>query len=183
MPPLPISDEKLEHHIVTTLGDVFVLVHMASHYNTRARTVYYKCAFILLATVIEALVYHFMECHCNADNNLVSKDNSTELKKLLEIHKNHTGSDKKLWLAEEVDVEASFKGVTKDFNKMNDFCKAHLGISNKLYNQLTYVRAKRNEIHLQGLDSKRRSWTKLQINKAGSVMVQMLNELEAFNPT
>lgn len=183
MPPLPVSDEKLEHHIVTTMSDVFVLLHMAGHYKTRAKTVYYKCAFILLASVVEALLYHYIECNVKADKTLVEKDDKTELKKLLSLDEKHTGSPKVLWLAEEVDIKGSLKSLTKDFNKMAEFSRHHLPIDNRLTTDLDYIRKKRNEIHLQGLEKKSRSWTKLQINKAGSTLVALLNALEPFNPT
>ncbi len=183
MPSLPIADERLERNVAVTLGDVFTLLHMASHYKTRAKTVYYKCAFILLASIIEALVYHFIECHCNVDETLVSKEDSTKLVGRLNIHHTHTGSSKILWLAEEVKVEAGWDDITRDFNNMNNFCKKHLSINHQLYRDLDYVRTKRNEIHLQGLQTTSRSWTKLQINKAGNTMVKMLNELETFNPS
>ena len=182
-PPLPVTDDQLKRHIVTTLGDVFTLLHMASHYNTRSKTVYYKCAFILLASVVEALVYHFIECHTTQDPTLIQKGDSTKLKSLQELHSSHTGSSKKLWLAEEVIMPATFGDITKDFNKMNDFCKKYLGISERLYKDLNYVRKKRNEIHLQGLTTASRSYTKVQINKAGTTMIKMLNELETINPT
>jgi hypothetical protein len=183
MPPLPVSDIVLERNIVTTLGDVFRLLDDANNTKTRARTVYYKCSFLLLASITEALVFHFIKCGTDLDPTLISKADSTRIKPLQLLHPSNTGSTKKLWFAEEVPAPATFADITKDFNKMNDFCRMHLSIATALFSDLDYVRKKRNEIHLQGLTSSSRSFTRRQINKVGDAMVEMLMLLEDFNPT
>jgi hypothetical protein len=183
MPPLPVSDEKLEKNIVINFGDIFRLLDDASHVKTRARTVYYKCAFLLIASIIEALVFHFIECRCAVGATLVSRADTTKLKGLQLLHSSNTGSSKKLLLAEEIPVPATFKGITENFNKMNEFCKKHLSIDAALFADLDYVRRKRNEIHIQSLPSTAHSFTKVQINKAGITMIRMLTMLETVNPT
>lgn len=181
--PLPVTDAKLEKNIVTTFGDIFRLLHDATHYKTRAKTVYYKSAFLFLASITEALVFHYIECRCNADSTLISKADTKQLRAIQNFNPSNTGSTKKLLLAEEVLVPASFGSITENFNRMNEFCKKHLAIDPRLYADLDYVRRKRNEIHLQTLPTTSRSWTKFQINKAGTTMVKMLNLLETVNPT
>lgn len=181
MPILPVTDSDLEQNILTNFGDIFRLLHDAAKVNTRAKTVYYKCAFFLLAANIEALLYHYIECKCRLDENLISKANSTKLKHLQYVSPEAVGSTKKLAIAEEIDVTATLGSITRDFNTMNKFCKDHIGIGATLFDELEYVRTKRNEIHIQGLRSTSRSYTKRQVNKAGETMIRMLNELEAMN--
>ena len=183
MPPLPVTDAVLEKNIATTLGDVFRLLNDADKVGTRAKTVYYKCAFLLLASITEALVFDFIKCRTDADPSLIPRADTTTHKHIQHLNSANLDTPKRLSIVEEVPLAATFADITKDFNRMNDFCRKHLSIPPKQFRNLDYVRRKRNEIHLQGLTSSSRSYTRVQINKVGDSMVDMLVELETLNPT
>jgi hypothetical protein len=181
--PIPVSDQVLAKNIETTITDIITLLADADRVNTRARTVYYKCILLLAASILEALVYDFIKCHCQADESLLSRMDGKKLNYLQELSSSTLGSEKKLWIAEEVSDIATIKSVTYNSKPMNKFCLDCNLIDENLFEDLEYARQKRNQIHLQTLDSTSRSYTVRMIERIGSAIDTMYDKLEDFNPS
>lgn len=178
MHPNSISDAVLAKNINTTLQDVSTLVNDVVKVNTRAKTVYYKAIILLLASIVEAQVYHFIDRKCTADPTLFAKDIKSYKPKIA-LSKAILGSSSQFYVAEEIATPRTLKNITGSFNAMNDFCKEKSLISPSLYTELEYIRKKRNTIHLQTLDTTKRSYTLAMASRISDTMAKMYDEIDA----
>jgi hypothetical protein len=181
--PIPVSDVVLEENTRTTIRDIIRLLSDSDRVNTRAKTVYYKCILMLAASILEALVYDYTKCHCAADPTLLAKANGKKLNYVQPLNSQDLATSKKLFIAEEVPEPATFKSVTYNSRPMNKFCLDNGLIDKRLFNDLDYSRKKRNQIHLQTLDTTSRSYTIKMINRIGYAIDTMYEKLEALNPS
>lgn len=179
--PVPVFDRILAKNIEITIGDIIRLLDDAAHVNTRARTVYYKCALLFAASILEALVYDFVKCHCQLKPSLLSQVDSKKLNYLQPLSSAMLGTSKKLVIAEEVHDPATIKKVTYNSKPMNRFCLDSGLVDKGLFDELEYARKKRNQIHLQTLDSTSRSYTIKMIDRVGLAIEVMYGKLDRLH--
>jgi len=121
--PIPVSDEVLAKNIETTIKDVIVLLGDANKVQTRAKTVYYKCILLLAASILEALVYDFVKCHCAVNPALLTAEDNKKLSPIHPLSSNQLGvTGRTLVIAEEVPEPATLRTVTYNSRPMNKFC-------------------------------------------------------------
>lgn len=175
---MSVLDSVLAHNINTTISDIVRLLEQADAVRTRAKTVYYKCTLLLAASILEALLYHYIDCCCDEDPALINNERLKKLQPLQEISSVKLGSSKSLWIGEEISENSSLKKVTRDFNTMNRFCREKGLVDEKLFRELEYAREKRNQIHLQTLGSTARSYTIAMTERIGQAIDIMYEKLE-----
>lgn len=161
---VPVTDKVLAQNIYTTMDDVYTLLYHSDEVGTRAKTVYYKTSALLLASVVEALVYHYIE-RCSADNTAIRTNTGKKrLKKITKLGQADLGTSKHIWLTEEVD-ELNFSSTLINSKDMNEFCLHNKLVSHSLFRKLEYSRTKRNQIHLQTLDTSHRSYNAAMVDR------------------
>jgi hypothetical protein len=183
MPSLPISDRTLEKNIRTTFGDISELFADVERVKARAKTKYYKCIFLLAASIVEALVYHLIDCSCNADPRLLTDNPDVKLRARHTLPSPVLGTVKKLFIAEEVVKPSTIKSIAPSFKIMNKFCYKNGLIDDDILKEIEYIRKKRNQIHLQTLDSTSRSYTLAMLERVGEAMIMLYDKLEVLNPS
>ena len=66
-------------------------------------------------------------------------------------------------------------------SEMNDFSKIAGIIQIRLHKEIVYIRNKRNELHLQGLPSSNRSFTRKTVERTASALTKLV-EIKLANP-
>lgn len=183
MPPIPVSNEILAQNISTTLRDIYTLLEAAENLRTRAKTVYYKAVVLLAASVLEAMVYHYIDCLCKQDPSLLVKAGKKKLRRLIALNSKVLETEKKLWVAEDVVQPLKLSDVLINSKDMNHFLLDNDFIDRQTFSKLEYSREKRNQIHLQTLDSTHRSYTATMVDRIGDAIDIIYGKLELLNPT
>lgn len=165
-----VADTKVARNMLGATKDMAVLIVQAKRVRGRARTVYYKSAFLLISSVVEAMTYLLIKKKCRSDPTLISKWQYPTLKKVTELSdKEKLGTIKTLWIAEE--MKTDFEPEKADFNSMIAFCKK-VGILNSRHcSSLDSIRKKRNNIHLHTAESN--SYTFSLIKKSSIILSKL----------
>jgi hypothetical protein len=167
-------------NIKTTVQDAFIQVAHAQNVNGRARTTYYKVATLLLASTVEAMLHVLIEDEIRRNPSIASKKQSKKMIPLQQLKKSELGSSKNLWICERV-MEDFALGKRVMLSEMNDFSKIAGIIQTRLHKEIVYIRNKRNELHLQGLPSSNRSFTRKTVERTASALTKLV-EIKLANP-
>lgn len=173
MPTSSINPPVLARNIDTALTEALVQISHADKVGTRARTGYYKVAILLLASVIEAQLHYLITIHAQHDPTLFATyGTGKKLKKITVLNKPALGTTKDLYICEEVIAPFKLnKGTLLD--AMNVFCCDCSITGEHLKSEIDYIKNKRNEIHLQGLSTTQRTFTKKMIDRAANVIAEL----------
>jgi hypothetical protein len=175
MPEVDEGNPILVKHMLQTFDDIAVQVRHAQQVRGRARSGYYRAAILLTSALVEAMLHDFIKNRLKGDPSLIKKvkafNKSKGVTTLVELPKQTLGTSKELWICE-VDREKMDKMY--GFKSMNDYA-LELGIINKrLYSSLEFVRKKRNEIHLQTIDSSGRNFNRQILNRVSDTLNKIL---------
>lgn len=157
-----------------TVKDVFVQINHAQGVKGPARTTYYKVAYILMSTAVEAVLHSIVATAIEADPNLVKLRQKKDLKKIHALPTVELDTTKKLFICEEVMEDFKLNKMVL-LGGLNAFAKDAGLINASLYRRIDNVRRKRNEIHLQGLSSSKRSYTGRNITSCAKVLRELLD--------
>ncbi len=168
--------DALFRNLLNTISDVAVQMAHARAVKGRARSGYYRVAFLLTASMVEAVLHDYIIAMCNHDKDLIKKVRRMRASKgataLIKLHPEKMGTTKELWICE-IDREKIDK--LSSFSGMNDI-SLEMGIINKrLYSSLERIRKQRNEIHLQTLENANRKYTKQMVESAGKVFLNIID--------
>jgi hypothetical protein len=158
-----------------TIDDVAVQLSHAYSVRGRARSGYYRVAFLLLASMVEATLHAVITQMCANDPELIKKVRRMKQSKgtttLVKLPKKEIGTDKELWICEidreKIDKLSTFKGMIDISLEMGIITK-------RLYNSLDKIRIQRNEIHLQTLENANRTYTQQMVERGGKVFSQLV---------
>lgn len=163
--------------VEVTVAEVSDLLVSASKVNTRSRTVYYKCAVILMASILELVLYEFIERACASNPNLLTKTKwKYEEVQVLQTKIKKTGSTHALVIAERVPVSEPLKKIRQSFNSMIEFCEGRKLLDKRMCKRLRAAKDKRNELHLQTTAKANRNFNKkmvLQIVKTTTALLEI----------
>lgn len=162
----------LKFHIKETLKDIATQLNHASQVRGRARTGYYKVCQLLLTSILEVLLYRFIEELVAADSTLPSKfsQNCT-----IERHKLPPSVFGKNFSITETVTKDFDLSVRSNVTSMNLFCYRTGKISLSLHKKIKSVIDARNKIHLQGLTNSSRRYNMQMLITA----TRTVNELQA----
>lgn len=165
--------DTFHQNVNWNLEQIAVQVGHAERVKGRARSGYYKAAIIITASIVEALAYSILEK--NKTFKMPAEDWECRNSHLLpETFTSSRGS--RLSICERIQQKFSLTKFT-DFKKVNEVCFKLKFFSKKLFAKIEKVRKLRNKIHIQGLDSIDRSYTKKELEFISSVMNELLNKL------
>ncbi len=170
----------LWHNIKTTFSDVAVQYKHAQSVGTRARTGYYRAAFILLASIVEAMLYRLIEKAIDQDESVVQRQQFERIKKIQKVNSSHIGTNKTIYICEIYKENFILTPEKSKFSGMNTFCLTSGLIDLQLYKKIDKVVKKRKEIHLQGLVTKRRQYNELTLDMAGELMDEILAKIDSI---
>jgi hypothetical protein len=164
----------LARNMKVTIGDVIVQYQQAQKVQTRARTGHYKVAILLMASVVEALLYDIIDTKCAANPALWKTIQYKRYTKLHTIVGTKIGVSKDLYICREdiVDFQLGKKAMLE---QMNIFCRDAKIISLKQSLEIEYVMRKRNEIHLQGLASVNRTYTAAMLDRVAKIARELFD--------
>jgi hypothetical protein len=166
----------LAKHISQTIDDIAVQINHAQRVNGRARSGYYRVAILLAASLVEAMLYGFILHKCDKEpelnRNVKRFKKSKEATTLIELPKATLGSQKELWICE---INRHKIDKMHGFKDMNDYDLEIGIISKRLYTELEFVRNKRNEIHLQTLDSSARNYNSRILDRVANAFFKILD--------
>jgi hypothetical protein len=172
-----VSNETLSENIIKNIEYVAILHQQAQNVHPPARTVYYKSATMFAASVVEALMYELVKRHSQEHDEPVSVRKSHSEVYPLPDEIKYGSSSKKLVIAERKQMKKDMEDYIT-FNDLNDYCKNHEILEPKEYDKLDYVREKRNQIHLQSLESLDTGYTKRQLNAVSSRIDMLMDKLK-----
>jgi len=174
MPTTIPQNTVLSNNIITTVKEAFVQVSHAQLVMGRARTGYYKVATLLLASATEAALHDIVACRLTTDPSLASLKPTKRHKKTIELKKAPVGTTKELWICELVDEDFKLNSRVM-LNELNEFAKLISAIDERVYKDIIYIRNKRNEIHLQGLGTTNRSFTKSTVERTAQTLQKLVS--------
>ena len=167
----------LSSKVVTTVTDVLTLLDAADKVNARARTVYYKSAFILMASVLEVGLYAYVDVQCRQNPKLLKNASwkFVPIQKLDEKIQLHTNE---LYIAERTKTKEPLDNVRRDFNSMISFCKEQNLLSKYFCTQLRWAKDKRNEVHLQKTPTHKRSYNRKMVLRVSKLGLRIMKEYQ-----
>ena len=149
----------------------------AKEVKTRARSGYYKIAFFLSASIIEALVHQLLRDRLDTlpANQIPFMD--WECSDFDELAKKYCLNHIKLAICKRRHPRFELTSRT-DFKTVNDKC-LELGVfNNALFVKIEKIRILRNKVHLQGQDRASRRWARSDVKSClgvGEKLIQKLN--------
>jgi hypothetical protein len=157
---IPLETNRL-NNVARILGDISVLaVHLKTPgLSNTAKSAYYRAVIILACTVVEALVYEVIKAKNSGGNPVICS--KKEFRHKQSISSTITGGVS-LVICEPRQMDTLLEDSTCKFQDMNKFCKDNGYVTAKEFERLNYVRTKRNNIHVQGIQNRDRGYTKQQ---------------------
>lgn len=146
-----ISNTTLNTNVFRSIEDVAALIGHAKQVSGRARSGYYRTGFLLIASIVEAVLYHFIELEIASNPSICSLVKNEKIKKINILNSKMIGTSKEVWVVESLKINYDHRKST--FNEMIGFCRDTRLLSEYYCDRLDYVRNKRNEIHLQTLNT------------------------------
>ena len=178
---MPITNDILARNLAVAIRKVYVQTGHAESVGTRARTGYYKMAVYSMASVVEALLHYVIQLETSTDPSLLSRVTDTKFKPVHVIKASRLsvfGATEDLTIGKYVKYDFKLSKHTM-LDKMNEFCFATGLIDARLHKEIIYIRNKRNEIHLQGLSSTKRNFTKAMVDRTAAVADNLYALIEA----
>lgn len=166
-----IDPQVIRRNILHTAAEASLQLSHAATVQGRARSGYYKAAFLLTASIIEAILFFSIERMLHQNPRLAKTNITTKLKELHSLP-DSLGSTKRLIICER--VEQDYKLTPRSsFSSMILFCFSAQLINGKLHKKLQQICNKRNEIHLQGLQTTHKRYNRALIENAYTALQQL----------
>jgi hypothetical protein len=159
-------------HLKWNIKQISVLAGHAENVKGKARSGYYKAAIIIAASVVEALAYKLLEL--NNDLPMPLDDWRCTRSELLSG--NYIAVDgSRLSICARAQPTFKLDKFT-DFKKVNEVSLKLNIFTNRFFKKIDKVRVLRNKIHIQGLNSSDKSYTKKELEFVSSVMSELLDK-------
>lgn len=139
-----------------------------------AKSSYYRSASILLATVVEGMVYELVKKHTTSPHTVGDTLDHKERHRI-SAHVFSTTGD--LTICEKVKRNILIDDEGVGFGKLNVFLKNKKLITQAEYRLLDWVRKERNRVHLQGLNTSDTGYTKAKIEKIAKALILLIRKL------
>ena len=166
-------NDILKKNLKWNLTQISVQSAHAQNVRGRARSGYYKVAFMLAASIVEALEHYLLQKNCQLPMPL----EDIECKEHSLLPYNYTlSTDFMLAICKRIQKKFELKSNT-DFVKVNEVCKKLNLVNLSLYKRIDSIREKRNNIHLQGLNVLDRSYTNKQLESVSSVISALIDKV------
>lgn len=165
--------ETFEQNVEWNINQIAVQFRHAELVNGRARSGYYKVAIMLAASVVEALAYKILDR--NVGNIKLLEDWKCTKHNFLPKEYDNNQNDR-LSICRRVRPEFKLDKTT-DFKKVNEVCRKAGIFSDKTFKRVEKIRVLRNKIHLQGLNTLDRSYTKKELEFVASIMNELLGKI------
>jgi hypothetical protein len=179
-----ISDPVLDRHIELTITEIVAQLDHAESFKTRAKTGYYKVAIVLTVSILEALLYHYIERAVAKDPALtkhpkVRTTNHVHAQDLGTLNKYLAGSGHEFCMhrIEETDFELTHR---TNLSMLTNFCYATGLIGKQLKDGIEYAQSKRNQIHLQGLTTTSYKYNGKMIDRIIGTMLKVYTKIEGI---
>lgn len=164
-------------HIESTIKDVGVQIgHAKTTKHNRAKSGYYRAAILLSAALVEAVLHDLIDMKCTHNPNILSGVNvfkrSKGVRTIQKLDSAICANGKELWICE---VDRSLIDRRSSFKDMNDLALQIGIVGKRLYNKLEKVRKKRNEIHIQTLQTGVRNYNYTTVEYTSTVLLELLS--------
>jgi len=174
MSPYAVN-ENLRANIQWNVGLTIVQLRHAQQAKGRARSGYYKSAFMIGASIVEALVHTLLLREIGEDGTV--KTGAKEIYECSPLPRSfYRSPDEGLVIAKRRDEIISIRRNT-DFVVLNRACFAKGLFTKKFFDAVEAIRTTRNKIHIQGLQYVDRSYTQHDVEKTGRIMNELLGRL------
>lgn len=164
--------ETFRQNVEWNINQIAVQFRHAELVNGRARSGYYKVAIMLAASIVEALAYKILDG--NGATGILEDWKCTKHNFLPKDYDNN--ANERLSICRRVRPEFKLDKTT-DFKKVNDVCHKIGIFSDKTFRRVEKIRTLRNKIHLQGLSTLDRSYTKKELESVSSVINELLGKM------
>jgi hypothetical protein len=161
----------LRKNIEWNLSLMIVQIHHAGNVKTRARSGYYKMAYIIGASIVEALVHAILRKHLGENGVLDLGEKETY--ECSALPASYYPKDEILVIAKQRDVVLPIN-KNPDFGKMNKACLRSTFISRRLFQRVEKIRKNRNKLHLQGVLCIDRSYTLKDVKDVSDAVDQLI---------
>jgi len=172
-----ISKVVLDKNVRVTIEGISVQIAHASNVRGKARTGYYKVAILLAASIVEALLFYFLEKKESENPNFFESESIKITKPIHRLPNTELGSTMDLWIAKKEKVPFQIKNAT--FMAMNRFCEEQKILNKRLVASLEYTRKKRNEIHLQTLNSTQQQFNAQILERISNTILLLYRKIES----
>jgi len=164
----------LENNIRWHIEQIAVQVGHADRVKGRAKSGYYKVAILLAAAVVEALAHIILVRELN--KGVALPKGPWECYESHSLPQSYQSGTQLLAICKR--RQSIFKLTKKtDFAIVNKISYDLNIFSNAFFKRLEWIRATRNNIHLQGLDRIDRSYTKRQLDSVGYAIDKLIDKI------
>lgn len=166
-------EATIKKNIKWNIGLIATQVRHADDAQTRAKSGYYKLSVLLCASAVEALLYILLSKKIGCSGVLKTEKKHFESSAFPSPYI-PTGED---WvMCKRRDRQILLSNKT-DFIHLSEACLEQHLISKKLFEKVKWIRTERNKIHLHGLNNIERRCTMKDLERASSVMNELLKKV------